>query len=244
MASERLMPDTPVVLTDQGRAAVAVGGMKRLFPKARIRAMRRNQHRFCAMPRPSVSPLTWNEQAFTGQTHETDSSAHTLPLFLIEDGEDGRYTVTFSYDKYTEEDMPIEAVTLMCDRDTLDRMLADLLDTAILLTESNQIRKVALFGAGQAYILTFAKVADESGEYGATLRTTMAPILFNRQRFIGKRDSELDYAQCGSNVMTRTDMCTNIFAAATIYDSAMLRPDLLGESAGHRMDALYKKLQP
>lgn len=54
--------------------------------------------------------------------------------------------------------------------------------------------------------------ADHSPAYVATvstnderMRLSISKILFNRQRFIGKCDGDLDYAQCGETVFDRTD---------------------------------------
>ena len=48
-----------------------------------------------------------------------------------------------------------------------------------------------------------AYVATVSKNDGAT-RLHVEKILFNRQRFIGKRDGDLDYAQCGDSIFDRT----------------------------------------
>ena len=48
-----------------------------------------------------------------------------------------------------------------------------------------------------------AYVATVSKNDGAT-RLHIEKILFNRQRFIGKRDGDLDYAQCGDSIFDRT----------------------------------------
>ena len=54
--------------------------------------------------------------------------------------------------------------------------------------------------------------ADGAPAYVATVsinnestRLSISKILFNRQRFIGKCDGDLDYAQCGDSVFDRTD---------------------------------------
>lgn len=49
-----------------------------------------------------------------------------------------------------------------------------------------------------------AYVATVSINDGAT-RLNVSKILYNRQRFIGKCDGDLDYAQCGDSVFDRTD---------------------------------------
>lgn len=60
-------------------------------------------------------------------------------------------------------------------------------------------RKCCLYADGAP-----AYVATVSVNDGAT-RLSISKILFNRQRFIGKRDGDLDYAQCGDSVYDRTD---------------------------------------
>ena len=62
--------------------------------------------------------------------------------------------------------------------------------------------KCCLYAEGApAYVATIGR------NDGAT-RLHIEKILFNRQRFIGKRDGDLDYAQCGDSIYDRTDAST------------------------------------
>ncbi len=238
VAGDKLMPDTQITLTEKGKAAATVGWLAKIFKSSLgFSAMQSNLKKLCSLPRPTVSPMPWDADALAPILHEP---AEAVPIFAIEDADEGLYTVTFSYDHDYEEDPSAESVALLCDRDTLHRMLSDLLDTALYLLESDKIRKVPLFGNGKAYILTFATVADESGEEDTVSRMTIAPILFNRGRFVGKRDSDLDYAQCGANVVTRT----NMDGAHSIYYAVICRPDLLDGELGDKVDELFRKVYP
>lgn len=69
--------------------------------------------------------------------------------------------------------------------------------TCDFLLVSSKVRKFTLVGDGGVYVFSLSYVKD-----GA--RLTAAKILYNKQRFIGKRDSDLDYAQCGENVLDIT----------------------------------------
>ena len=81
-----------------------------------------------------------------------------------------------------------------------------LCDTLLEYCEHGGHRKCCLYAAGAP-----AYVATVSRNEGST-RLNIAKILFNRQRFIGKRDGDLDYAQCGEFAFDRTadDMETKI----------------------------------
>ena len=58
--------------------------------------------------------------------------------------------------------------------------------------------KCCLYADGApAYVATVSTGDD-------AMRLHIEKILFNRQRFIGKRDGDLDYAQCGDSIFDRT----------------------------------------
>lgn len=65
--------------------------------------------------------------------------------------------------------------------------------------EDGKHRKCCLYAEGAPAFVATVSVNDE------TTRLSISRILFNRQRFIGKCDGDLDYAQCGETVFDRTD---------------------------------------
>ncbi len=236
-----LTPETAVTLTDKGRDALSVGGMAKLFSGAKEKAILKNEKRFCDLPRPEEAPLPADRAAF-----DTYDDGDPL-LFTIRRDEHEGYFLTFGYhnddepseEASNEEDMA-DGISVLCDQDTLSLMLFDLAETALHFISSRHTRKIALFGVGGAYILTFAIVADEEGY--TVLRVTGAPILFNRRRFFGKRDNDLDYAQCGRNVFSKTyetceGLCTDVLGGLCRH------PQLLRETLGERVNELYRKIR-
>ena len=68
--------------------------------------------------------------------------------------------------------------------------------------------------------------ADGSPAYVATVsvndemtRVNISKILFNRQRFIGKCDGELDYAQCGDSIFDKTDAKLDEYVLLAMLES-------------------------
>jgi len=76
--------------------------------------------------------------------------------------------------------------------------LCDLCYTFLEYFEEGGHRKCCLYADGAP-----AYVATVSRNEGST-RLNIAKILYNRQRFVGKRNSDLDYAQCGEFAFDRT----------------------------------------
>lgn len=76
--------------------------------------------------------------------------------------------------------------------------LRALANTFAAYEQDGRHHKCCLYADGApAYVATVSK------NDGAT-RLHIEKILFNRQRFIGKRDGDLDYAQCGDSIFDRT----------------------------------------
>ena len=59
--------------------------------------------------------------------------------------------------------------------------------------------KCCLYADGAPAYVATVSINDE------TTRLNISKILYNRQRFIGKRDGDLDYAQCGDSIYDRTN---------------------------------------
>lgn len=91
--------------------------------------------------------------------------------------------------------------------------------------EDGRHHKCCLYAEGAP-----AYVATVSVNDGAT-RLSISKILYNRQRFIGKCDGDLDYAQCGDSVYDRTDDKLPVQATyALLQAEALLGDDFPYES--------------
>jgi len=71
---------------------------------------------------------------------------------------------------------------------------------------------------------------------------TVAQIRFNRQRFYGKRDSDLDYAQCGSPLIT-TEMGGAKEFAGRLLPGAVALPARLSREDRDRIEAIHAILK-
>ncbi len=238
---EPLRADTEIALTEKGRGMIQIGGMAKVFAGMKYRAIRKNEKGFCALARPAVPPLAIDRASFSDYAERVARDSEVIFL-MMENAEDGLYTLSLNhaYCRETdEEEVDTDAAHVLCDLEELRRMLGDLLDTARLLLESRKTRKLVLSGNGKAFVVTFCEVADESGY--SVMRVTAAPILFNRQRFVGKRDSDLDYAQCGANALSTTfDSAAEL--CGCILGGVSRRTDLLSEELGQKIHELYEKI--
>ncbi len=224
-------------LTDKGRGATVLRGLAKLFSSKRWKAWDKMEHGFCQLPRPAVAPYALDRASFAAWK-ESPACYESSRFWLITDTGDGSYSISFSnhYQEPNEDGLTDDLSTLY-DLDGLRRFLHDMADTALLFAESAKSRKVLLSGAERAYVMTFAFVVDEEGY--SVMRITAAPVLFNRQRFVGKRDSDLDYAQCGDNVLSATLNLTKQLIGL-IGCTLRSRPDLLDEELGEKADQLYE----
>ncbi len=238
---ESLRADTEIALTEKGRGMIQLGGMVKVFSSMKQKAIRKNEQAFCALMRPAVSPLAIDRASFSDYAERVARDSEVIFL-MIENAEDGLYTLSLNHAYYREtdeEEVDTDAAHVLCDLEKLRRMLGDLLDTALLLTESRKTRKVLMAGMGKAFVVTFCEVADESGY--SVMRVTAAPILFNLQRFVGKRDSDLDYAQCGANALSTTfDSAAEL--CGCILGGVSRRTDLLDEELGRKIHELHAKI--
>ncbi len=240
-SGQPLRDDTRISPTEKGLSVVAVGGPAKFFSGMRDKAIRKKGQIFCSLTRPDVRPMLLDRTSFADYIAREERSEEAS-FFKIKTAEDGLYEVSMGcvYDDENTEDPAYESfsngLSVLCDPDTAYRAMNDLLDTALYFSETHHARKILLSGSGKAFVVSFCEVADDE-EY-PYLRVTAAPVLFNRQRFIGKRDSDLDYAQCGANVYaTRLDSPEAL--CGLIYWSIARRTDLLDETLGQKLHALY-----
>ncbi len=237
-----LRADTSVNITEKGKAPLKISGIAKLFSGMRDRAIRKNEKAFCALPRPAVRPFLLDRASFVDYATSVEQDRE-VAFFMVDNAEDGLYTLSLRHPYYRATDMDepdAGDLSLLCDDDGLHRMLMDLLNTALYFTENRKARKITLYSPGKAFVMTFCEVADETGE--TYMRVTVAPILFNRQRFIGKRDGELDYAQCGDNVLS-TGFDSTEELCDVILGAVSQRTDLLDDALSQKIHELYAKIR-
>ena len=239
-----------ITVTKEGKEAVAISGLQKLFGERK--AFIKNELRFCSLERPRdpIGADWWVDGDCLERINDDGvrNDQWATPLFTLGEMGDGYLSLTLyrSYYGYDEEDSDPDApeqesrVTVMGDADRIMQGVSDLLEAAhALLTEPPRTRKVAIHGADKSLVITLAQAA---GEQGAYLRMTVAPIRFNRQRFYGKRDSDLDYAQCGDPLMTLELYNLSDFAAL-VLPSMVTLPDLLSEDQLNMICALHRLLK-
>ena len=237
---DKLTPDTPITVTDEGRKWIAVTFLQKLLRRTeRVLATRVGEFTSRDIPE-AVPTLGADTAAFTALTHE--SLPFVLPA-LSEDGETVSLTVKdpdrsapIEDEDSTDSDL-IENVSVLTVRESTTSAInmRELLIavTAIATELPRRTRKLALHSADRSYVVTLAPRADQ-------VRVTVAPIRFNRQRFRGKRDSDLDYAQCGENVMDFTVSISTLTWGVAC--GTVCLPVLLDEEASVLVGRLYNSL--
>ena len=202
--------NSPITVTKAGREAVAISPLQKLFGETK--AFTKNEFQFCSLEYPNdpIGADWWVDGDCLERINYDGvrSDQWTMPLFTLGEMGDGYLSLTLhrSYDGYDEEnsdpDAPEQAdhINVTGDATRIMAGISDLLAAVYaLLTEPPRTRKVAIHGSDKSLVITLAQAA---GEQGSCLRMTVAQIRFNRQRFYGKRDGDLDYAQCGDALIT------------------------------------------
>jgi len=226
----------PIRVTEAGRKAVAISALQKLFGERK--AFIKNQLDFCSRERPDtdVGGDWWVDGDCLEriQLHGVQKGQWAVPLFTPGVLGDGYLSLTLYRDDYgyDEEDSDPDApdradrVTVTGDCHRIMQGVSDLLAAAhALMTQPPCTRKVAIHGADKSLVITLARTAGEQGSY---LRMTVAQIRFNRQRFYGKRDGDLDYAQCGDVLLTAEFPDARGFTAR-LLPCAVALPDWLSE---------------
>ena len=248
-----LTVSTPVALTDKGREAITPKGLSKLFNEAKATA--KKELAFCDTERPAEEAgRDWTVEAegFDTILRELRERREVgLPTFEVTDLGDGyaKLTVHHPGDDVNagedEADGDPDAAELTYSASvtgTVEQIkagLRDLVDTAYLLvTEAPRPRKVALHGGDGSLLISLANAANEQGF--VSFRMTVSKIRFNRQRFVGKRDSELDYAQCGDPIFIHEMGRAADFCLFGVLYSAVLYPQLLGEDDFDRLSVIYR----
>lgn len=250
---------TPISVTEAGRKAAAISGIQKFFG-GEFKAFNKNEAKFCAVDRPEATVgEDWGVEA-EGFAAISDSMMRDrdieYPLFELTEAEEGMLTLIVHHpnDCYSPDeeggeeaaydpDAPAYADSVSVTGDTARVLqgMSDLLSAAHGLLTKPNTRKVALHGADRSYIVTLARTASD--EYGTALRMTVSQIRFNRQRFYGKRDGELDYAQCGEPVITHENVNDATGFASLLLPCAVAFPALLGEQDVATIEAIHRTLK-
>ena len=245
---------TAITVTPEGKKLVAVTPIQKLLGETK--AHRKNQLRFCDMERPAVDEdsLTADRDSFEDSvTRLIRSGDISLPTFEISNVEEGYCKLTvhhpndgfYGMDDEDEDESDPDAAALSYSASvtgTVEQIKAGLRDLVVtahaLVTQPPRPRKVALHGADGSLLISLANAANEQGL--VSFRMTVSRIRFNRHRFVGKRDSELDYAQCGDPIFIHEMSDAESFAFFGVMDSVLARPDLLGEAELEMLSKVHR----
>ncbi len=245
---------TPLTVTPEGQRMAAISPIQMLFGE--YKAHKKNEARFCSMERPEVSEdsLTADGDSFSACiTRLIRAGDISLPTFDISDVDGGYLKLTvhhpndgwYGMDDEDEDDRDPDAAALSYSASvtgTAEQIKAgirDLIATAhALVIEPPRARKVALHGADRSLLLSLANAANEQGL--VTFRKTVSQIRFNRQRFMGKRDSDLDYAQCGDPIFIHEMASAEGFAFFDVLENMLARPDLLTEEDFDKLSVIHQ----
>ncbi len=249
---------TPLSITPVGKNAVAISLIHKLLGEHK--AFCKNQIRFCELERPEIT----DDGAFTADGVSFDDCIGRLiragdishPMFEINDlGEgylkmtvhhpnDGWYGMEDDDEGEEENDSDVAALCYSASvtgtAEQIKAGLRDLIDTAyFLVTEPPRPRKVALHGGDGSLLIALANAANEQGM--TSFRMTVSKIRFNRQRFVGKRDGDLDYAQCGDPIFIYETASAAGFCHFDIMKCAVMCPELLSEEDFDKLAVIHKE---
>lgn len=248
---------TPMTVTAEGKKAAAVTPIQKLLGQEK--AHRKNELRFCGLECPEIptDSLTADGDSFGDCiTRLIRNGDISRPTFEIKDVDDGYHQLTVHHpsdgwnqdedDEASESDADAAALSysasVTCTEEQIKAALGDLMDTAYLIaTEPPRARKVALHGVDGSLLIALANAANEQGL--VSFRMTVSRIRFNRQRFVGKRDSDLDYAQCGDPIFIHEMASAEGFAFYGVLHSMLARPDLLTEEDLGKLSVIHRKLR-
>lgn len=244
---------TPLSVTPAGKKAVAVSAVQKLFGESKT--FRKNELRFCGLDRPSIpaDDLIADENSFAACVRRLiDAGDLAFPTFEASLLGDGYIKLAVHHPnddpvgRYEAEDFDPDSAalsysaSLVATAEQITAGLRDLIDTAyMLVTEAPRPRKIALHGVDGSLLIALANAANEHGT--VAFRMTVSKIRFNRQRFIGKRDGELDYAQCGDPIFIHEMASAEGFCLFDVLNSAVLYPDLLTDGDFDKLTVIHRE---
>ena len=248
---------TPITVTAEGKKAVAISPIQKLL--GQDKAHRKNELRFCDTECPAIpaDDLTADGESFDDCITRLIRAGHiSRPTFEIGDMDEGYCKVTvhhpndgwYGMEEDGEEESDPDAAALSysasvtCTEEQAKAAIRDLVDTAYLIaTEPPRARKVALHGVDGSLLISLANAANEQGL--VSFRMTVSRIRFNRQRFVGKRDSDLDYAQCGDPIFIHEMASAESFAYYCVLHDMLARPDLLMEEDFDKLSVVHRAIR-
>ena len=166
----------------------------------------------CAEQVESSIPYDISDAAYT-QACDALRRKYAIPTpdFTVEQDENS-LTLRFAGYALEDEDEVRDEQQIAVNAASL-RALAN---TFAAYEQDGRHHKCCLYADGApAYVATVSK------NDGAT-RLHIEKILFNRQRFIGKRDGDLDYAQCGDSIFDRTGSKLDDYILLTMLEAERL----------------------
>ena len=201
-------------LTEKG-AAFFKNNKKFLESKARANA--RLCQLLCAEQVENSNPYEISDAAYAEASDALRRKyAIPTPAFTVEQGENALILRFAGYaledeDEVRDEQQIAVGAASLC---ALARAFA-------AYAEDCRHHKCCLYADGApAYVATVSTGDDD-------MRLHIEKILFNRQRFIGKRDGDLDYAQCGDRIFDRTDSKLHEYVLLAMLEAErMLTEDL------------------
>lgn len=234
---ENVLSDMTLTVTDKASKAVKVGFPSSLFASSKNKALLKLEGEFTTLSYDlSVGELTLHDDEYVAVNRKLYAEYSVfvpfvemclcdgLPAFRFRSAECG-YSPAGATDAVESDrddtDVFRDSLDIVCkDAKHVDGLLSAVYD---FLLVSSKVRKFALEGTTGTYLFSLSYV-------DAGARLTAARILYNKQRFIGKRDSDLDYAQCSENLLDIT-IAPALLSAAVLraYSSAdtLLTPDML-----------------
>jgi hypothetical protein len=249
-------PVTPISLTEAGRKAVTVSAFQKLFGE--LKAIAKKEKVFCALDRPDAAYIVLSAEGsdFAPITQKLMKARDiAFPTFELTDLGDGIMKLTVHHPNddpvgiYDAEDIDPDSPDLAYsasvtgEAEQIMAGMRDLISAAhALLTQPPRTRKVALHGSDGSLLITLARAANETGL--VSLRMTVAKIRFNRQRFVGKRDGDLDYAQCGNPIFITELRDEYSFAYWDVLHSAIAYPSLLTEEDLDKLTDIHRISRP
>ncbi|MBR5124357.1 MAG: hypothetical protein IKU90_04425 [Clostridia bacterium] len=252
-----LNPDVSVSITDAGRKAVKPSFLQGLLGE--FKATVKKELAFCALDRPANAEeidIRANAEDFTPLVRPLiDSRDIAFPTFELNDLGDGIVKLTVHHPnddikgEYDKEDVDPDgadqaySASVTGYAEQIMAGMRDLISAAhAMVSEAPKTRKVALHGADGSLLITLARAVNENGM--TTFRMTVSKIRFNRQRFYGKRDGELDYAQCGDPIFVTELSDEQGFAYFAVLHSTVTFLDLLSDGDMDKLSEIYRATRP
>ena len=223
LTSTALRADSVISLTEKGKAAASVGVLG-IIPKMKESVLAKREDEFIAIntehgAEPSIEISTDEYVALNRKLYaEYDVTVPVIEMRATDGGilfsfrtEGCGYSPEGSGDSelgvYDEDEITRHSTdVLQSVEDTFSH--EGLIDAVYdVLSDTPRTRKCIISGSTQSFIISLSPSREG-------VRMSVSPVKYNRQRFKGKRDGDLDYAQCGESVFDVT-VSYELLGAAT-----------------------------